>query len=68
MSRNIPPQFVFWQNFPDEDVVRLWPSSNPSKHRFTKLENWIRANYDPGVTIPVSNVRGQVWARKQSNR
>lgn len=67
VTRN-PSQFIFWQNFPDEDVVRLWPSSNPAKHRFTKLENWIRANNDPGVTIPLSNIRGQVWARKQSTR
>jgi hypothetical protein len=58
-----PPQFVFWQDFPDADILRLWPNSNPDKHRFTRLEDWIRQHYRPDLEIVASNIRGRVWVR-----
>ncbi len=62
-----PPQFVFWQNFPDADVLRLWPSSNPGKYRFTRLEAWIREHYRPDMETTESNIRGQVWVLKNNS-
>ncbi len=59
-----PPQFIFWQNFPDADILRIWPNSNPGKYRFTKLEAWIRGHYQADLEIAESNIRGQVWMLK----
>lgn len=61
-----PPQYIFWQNFPDADILRLWPNSNPAKHRFTRLEAWIRERYQPDLETTESNIRGQVWVLKTS--
>lgn len=60
-----PPDFIFWQNFPDADIRRVWPSSNPDRHRFTRLEQWIPQEYEPGIEITESNIRGRVWKRKR---
>ena len=64
--RKTPPQFIFWQNFPDADIVRLWPNSNPAKHRFTRIETWIRERYQPDIETTESNIRGQLWVLKTS--
>ncbi len=60
-----PPDFIFWQNLPDADIRRVWPSSNPDRHRFTRLEQWIPQEYEPGIEITESNIRGRVWKRKR---
>lgn len=60
-----PPHFILWQNFPDADLRRVWPSSNPDRHRFTRLEQWIPQAYEPGIEITESNIRGRVWTRKR---
>ena len=59
-----PPQFVFWQFFPDAAVKMIWPSSNPAKYRFVNLEAWIHDNYSPGLITSGSKLQGQVWIRK----
>lgn len=62
--RQRPPQIVFWQEFPDSDITRIWPSSNPGRHRFTALEAWIREHYQPGFESKESNIRGAVWLKR----
>lgn len=60
-----PPHFIFWQDFPHADIRNLWPSSNPDRHLFTMLEQWIPQEYEPGLKITESNLRGRVWKRKR---
>ena len=59
-----PVDFIFWQDFPDADVRRVWPSSNPDRHRFTRLEKLIREGFEPGVEVSIQTLRGRVWKRR----
>ena len=63
--RKSPPDFIFWQSLSDEDIRRIWPSSNPDRHRFRLLEQWIREGYEQGLGISESNIRHSVWAKKR---
>jgi hypothetical protein len=56
-----PPDFVFWQELTDDRVRRIWPSSNPVRHRFTKLETWIKQHYQEGTLVEGANFRGNLW-------
>ncbi len=60
-----PAQFIFWHNFPDTEIMKIWPNTDPMRLRFPAMEEYIRANYDPAIEIVNSHFAGRVWTRKQ---
>lgn len=59
-----PPEFLFWQEFTDDRVKLIWPSSNPDRHRFIRLETWFLDHYEESEAIEGGNFRGRIWRRK----
>ncbi len=44
--KSAPPAKVFYMDVPDWAYLRLFPSSDPRRLRMTKIESWLRENYD----------------------
>lgn len=43
--RRSPPSRILYFDFPEHELLAIWPASNPSRLRFRHLESYIAANY-----------------------
>ena len=59
LQRN-PPQWLLYADIPPDAILRMWPSTDPTRLRFEAVENFIHANYHrvdavshPGVDLQI---------------
>lgn len=43
--RRSPPARILYFDFPEKELLSIWPASNPARLRFRHLESYIAANY-----------------------
>ena len=50
-----PPSWVIYNELPMEELLRVFPSSDPKRLRLVRLETWLKQNYKPAnPAIPPS--------------
>jgi hypothetical protein len=42
-----PPEYVLFSRPPLQDLLRIWPNTDPARVRMPALESWIESNYAP---------------------
>jgi hypothetical protein len=55
-----PPEWIVYADVPPEAILRMWPSSDPARLRFPRIEAWIAACYERTLAIPNPGVELQV--------
>lgn len=58
-----PPQFVVWQTFPESEILKAWPGSDPGRMRFERIERFIRSYYRPVDEAASPHFRLDIWKR-----
>ena len=42
-----PPSWVIYNELPMEELLRVFPSSDPKRLRLVRLETWLKQQYKP---------------------
>ncbi len=59
-----PPRFVLWQAFPDSEILKAWPGSDPGRMRFERIERFIQIDYTKIEESASPHFLIGIWKRK----
>ncbi|MEI9813403.1 MAG: hypothetical protein WDO18_12515 [Acidobacteriota bacterium] len=58
-----PPDRMLIQDVPAEQILKIWPSTDPARLRYAKLENFLAQHYQTTATFPYPNAPFRVLQR-----